>query len=306
VPSIAAPVRVQVPAKVNLHLGVGQLRPDGFHDVVTVFQAVSIFDRITARAARGLSIEHTGEGAALLPVDRGNLAWRAAEALAMRESVRADVRLEIDKQIPVAGGMAGGSADAAAALLACSMLWHTSTPRTDLTEIAAELGSDVPFPLTGGTALGTGRGEQLSAVLTTGTLHWVFAMADYGISAATAYRELDRLRSEPNAPQPADGVDELLDALRAGDAVRVGAALVNDLQPACLSIAPQLAETLEAGLDRGALGGIVSGSGPTCAFLVPSAGAADDLAAALIRADVCRDARAATGPVHGAKLIPAL
>jgi 4-diphosphocytidyl-2-C-methyl-D-erythritol kinase len=297
---------VQVPAKVNLHLGVGAVRPDGYHEIVTVFQAVSIFDRITARAGRGLSVEHSGEGASDLPVDRGNLAWRAAEALASREGVRADVRLEIDKQIPVAGGMAGGSADAAGALLACSMLWRTSTPRTDLAEIAAELGSDVPFPLTGGTALGTGRGEQLSAVLTTGTLHWVFAMADYGISAASAYRELDRLRAASLAPPTAHRVDELLDALRAGDAVRVGAALVNDLQPACLSLAPKLAATLDAGLDRGALGGIVSGSGPTCAFLVSGADAAEDLAAALMRAGVCRDARTATGPVHGAKLIPAL
>jgi 4-diphosphocytidyl-2-C-methyl-D-erythritol kinase len=306
VPSIAAPVRVQVPAKVNLHLGVGHVRPDGFHELVTVFQAVSLFDRVTARAARGLSIEHSGLGADVLPVDRGNLAWRAAEALAMREGVRADVRLEIDKQIPVAGGMAGGSADAAGTLLACSMLWRTSTPRTDLTELAAEIGSDVPFPLTGGTALGTGRGEQLSAVLTTGTLHWVLAMADFGISAASAYRELDRLRAASQAPPPAGGVDELLDALRAGDAVRVGAALVNDLQPACLSLAPQLAKTLEAGLDRGALGGVVSGSGPTCAFLVSGPDAAEDLAAALIRAEVCSDVRTATGPVHGAKLVPAL
>jgi 4-diphosphocytidyl-2-C-methyl-D-erythritol kinase len=306
VPSIAAPVKVQVPAKVNLHLGVGHVRPDGFHELVTIFQAVSLFDRVTARAGRGLSLVHTGEGANALPLDRTNLAWQAAEALASHEGVRADVRLEVDKQIPVAGGMAGGSADAAGALLACSMLWRTSTPRADLAEIAAELGSDVPFPLTGGTALGTGRGEQLSAVLTTGTLHWVFAMADFGISAASAYRELDRLRAESKAPPAADGPDELLDALRAGDAVRIGAALVNDLQPACLSLTPPLAQTLEAGLDRGALGGIVSGSGPTCAFLVSGPDAADDLAGALLRADVCRTARTATGPVHGAKMVAAL
>ncbi len=216
------------------------------------------------------------------------------------------MRLEIEKQIPVAGGMAGGSADAAAALLACAMLWKTGTGRTALAEIAAELGSDVPFPLTGGTALGVGRGEQLSPILTTGTMHWVFAIADFGISAGDAYRELDRLRAASEAPRPAGEVGELLDALRAGDAVRVGAALVNDLQPACFSLAPSLRATLDAGLDRGALGAIVSGSGPTCAFLVSGEDAAADLGSALMRAKVCRDVLAANGPVPGARQISAM
>ena len=302
---LAAPVRVQVPAKVNLHLGVGALREDGYHDLVNLFQAVDLYDRILARPGSGISLEHSGEGEGEVPLDAANLAWRAAELLAEHVNLPTDVHLEIDKQIPVAGGMAGGSADAAAALLACATLWNTRISKAELAELAASLGADVPFALLGGTALGLGKGEQLTPVLSTAALHWVFATQDFGISAGAAYRELDRLREEGVACEPAGSVDELLDALRAGDAVRVGAALANDLQPACFSLAPELERTIEAGLDRGALGAIVSGSGPTCAFLVSGPDAAEEMASALIRGGVCRDARIADGPVHGARIVGA-
>jgi len=302
---LAAPVRVQVPAKVNLHLGVGALREDGYHDLVNLFQAVDLYDRVVARPASGIAIELGGRGAGEVPLDASNLAWRAAELLADHVGVSADVHLEIDKQIPVAGGMAGGSADAAAALLACATLWHTGTSKPDLADLAANLGADVPFALLGGTALGLGKGERLTPVLSTASLHWVFATQDFGISAGAAYGELDRLREQGLAPEPAGDVEELLDALRAGDAVRIGAALANDLQPACFSLAPVLQRTIEAGLERGALGGIVSGSGPTCAFLVPDPDAAEELAAALVRLEVCRDAQPAHGPVHGARVVGA-
>lgn len=287
----------------NLHLGVGAPREDGYHDVVNLFQAVDLYDKVLARPASGISLEHGGEGEGSVPLDGTNLAWRAAELLAGHVGVPADVHLEIDKQIPVAGGMAGGSADAAAALLACATLWHTGTSKPDLAELAAVLGADVPFALLGGTALGLGKGERLTPVLSTASLHWVFATQDFGISAGAAYAELDRLREQGLAPEPAGSVDELLDALRAGDAVRVGAALANDLQPACFSLAPALERTIEAGLERGALGAIVSGSGPTCAFLVSGPDAGEELAAALVRLEVCRDARTAHGPVHGARII---
>ena len=294
-------VRVRVPAKINLHLSVGARRKDGFHDLVTVFQAVDLVDEVTATEAIGLSLRMSGPGTDELPNGPDNLAWRAASLLATRTQVPPDAALEISKAIPVAGGMAGGSADAAGALLACTALWETGSPKTELLAIAAKLGSDVPFALIGGTALGTGRGEQLTSALSTGQFHWVLALASFGISTAEAYAELDRRRGDevPALARP----DALLDALRAGDAHRVAANLHNDLQPSALALAPQLKKTLRAGRDLGALAGIVSGSGPTCAFLCADADAATQLAASLAGEDVCKSTRVVSGPVPGARQI---
>jgi 4-diphosphocytidyl-2-C-methyl-D-erythritol kinase len=296
-------VRVRVPAKINLHLGVGPLRPDGFHELVTVFQAVDLADEVTASEGLGLEVHLSGTGADSVPTGPDNIAWRAASLLAERAQVPPDVRLEIVKAIPVAGGMAGGSADAAATLLACATLWQTGTSKQELATLAAELGSDVAFPLTGGTALATGRGEVLTPVLSTGQFHWVLAVAAFGISAADAYRELDRLRAGDAAPAAVGSPDALLDALRAGDPRRLALALGNDLQPAALRLRPSLRRTLTAGCDLGALAGIVSGSGPTCAFLCSGADAAAQLAAALAGEGVCRTTRVTTGPVPGARVV---
>lgn len=296
-------VRVRVPAKINLHLGVGPLRPDGFHELVTVFQAVDLADEVTASEGLGLEIHLSGTGADSVPTGPDNIAWRAASLLAERAQVPPDVRLEIVKAIPVAGGMAGGSADAAATLLACATLWQTGTSRPELAALAAELGSDVAFPLAGGTALATGRGEVLTPVLSTGQFHWVLAVAAFGISAADAYRELDRLRDAGAAPEPVGSPDAVLDALRAGDPRRLAAALGNDLQAAALRLRPSLRRTLTAGCDLGALAGIVSGSGPTCAFLCSGADSAARLAAALAGEGVCRTTRVTTGPVPGARVV---
>jgi len=294
---------VRVPAKVNLHLGVRDLRDDGFHELVTVFQAIDLADEVTARPAVGLTVRVSGEGSAHVPTDPQNIAWRAAAMLAEHAHVPPDALLDITKAIPVAGGMAGGSADAAATLVACATLWRTRTSRADLLDLAARLGSDVAFPLLGGTALGTGRGEVLTPALTTGRLHWVLALAAFGISAGDAYRELDRQRAAGDARQPAGRPEVLLDALRAGDPHRAGAALTNDLQPAALALAPSLRRTLTAGADLGAIAGIVCGSGPTCAFLCADARAANRLAASLAAEGVCRTTRVAVGPVPGARVV---
>ncbi|MEP7021154.1 MAG: 4-(cytidine 5'-diphospho)-2-C-methyl-D-erythritol kinase [Pseudonocardiales bacterium] len=299
----APAVRVRVPAKVNLHLGVGALRDDGFHELVTVFQAIDLADEVTARPAVGLAVQMSGEGASTLPSGPENIAWRAATQLAEYADVPADVLLEITKAIPVAGGMAGGSADAAATLVACAALWRTRSTKAELLDLAAQLGSDVSFPLLGGTALGTGRGEVLTPALTTGEFHWVLALAAFGISAADAYRELDRQRAAGEAVEPAGKPEALLDALRAGDAPRLGAALVNDLQPAAIALAPALRRTLAAGTDLGAIAGIVCGSGPTVAFLCADARAANRLAASIAAEDVCRTTRVASGPVPGARVV---
>lgn len=296
-------VRVRVPAKVNLHLSVGPVRADGYHALTTVFQAVGIHDELIARCDTGISLTVTGEGAREVPADARNLAWQAAELLAEHSGIDPDVALELRKAIPVAGGMAGGSADAAAALVACSALWRTGTSKSDLHDLAARLGSDVAFPLHGGTALGTGRGERLTSVLSTGEYHWVFAMSDFGIAAADAYRELDRLRESGKAPDPIGPPDELLDALRAGDGGRLADTLANDLQAAALSLHPELRDVIDTGEDLGALTGLISGSGPTIAFLCAHAEAAAALADDLAAARICRAVETATAPSLGARIV---
>jgi 4-diphosphocytidyl-2-C-methyl-D-erythritol kinase len=303
-------VTVRVPAKVNLQLGVGPIRDDGYHDLVNVFHAVSLFDEVTAEPARELAVSvqaapHSRVDVAGVPTGDGNLAARAARLVAARLGAEPRVALKIRKAIPVAGGMAGGSADAAAALVACARLWDDREQpvlsRDDLMEIGADLGSDVPFAVLGGTAVGVGRGELLTPALTRGTFHWVFATADGGLSTPAVYGECDRLRLEAGRAAPSPSVSEaLMTALATGDAKGLGAALANDLQPAALSLRPPLRRTLDAGRDLGALGALVSGSGPTCAFLAETDEDAADLAHALDGAGVAEQIVRASGPVPGA------
>ncbi|MFD9482390.1 MULTISPECIES: 4-(cytidine 5'-diphospho)-2-C-methyl-D-erythritol kinase [Streptomyces] len=297
-----APVTVRVPAKVNVQLAVGAARPDGFHDLANVFLAVSLYDEVTATPADALTITCTGPDADQVPLDRTNLAARAAEILAARAGIEPAVHLHIAKNIPVAGGMAGGSADGAAALLACDTLWGLDTPRAELLDICAELGSDVPFSLVGGAALGTGRGELLTPV-GAGTFHWVFAVADGGLSTPAVFREFDRLTADTPVPAP-EASPALLAALASGDADALGATLANDLQAAALSLRPQLARTLAAGVDGGALAALVSGSGPTTAFLCRDAESAEKVAAALEASGTCRATRVASSPAPGATVLP--
>lgn len=296
-------VTVRVPGKVNLFLGVGDLRPDGFHDITTVFHAVSLSDDVTVRDADVLSLRVSGEGAAEVPDDERNLAWQAAELMAEHVGRAPDVEIVIEKSIPVAGGMAGGSADAAAVLVAINELWECGVPRRDLHAMAAQLGSDVPFALHGGTALGTGRGEELATVLARNTFHWALAFGTGGLSAGAVYTEIDRLR-EAGDPARLEDPEPLLTALSSGDPQVLAPLLGNDLQPAALSLQPDLRRTLRAGTEAGALAGIVSGSGPTCAFLCASASAAVDVGTELAGAGVCRTVRVASGPVHGARVVP--
>lgn len=301
--SNAAPgVTVRVPAKVNVQLAVGAARPDGFHDLANVFLAVSLYDEVTAAPAAELTVTCEGPDADKVPLDRTNLAARAAELLAARHGISPDVHLHIAKDIPVAGGMAGGSADGAGALLACDALWGLNSSRAELLEICAELGSDVPFSLVGGAALGVGRGEKLTELPVGGTFHWVFAVADGGLSTPVVFGEFDRLTEGVDVPEPAAS-PALLDALRTGDVAALAGALANDLQPAAVSLRPALNATLEAGTAAGALAALVSGSGPTTAFLVKDAEAADAVAAALIASGTCRTAHVAMSPAPGATVL---
>lgn len=300
-------VTVRVPGKVNLYLGVGDVRDDGYHELTTVFHAVSLLDEVTVRNADVLSLEMSGEGVDSLPADERNLAWQAAELMADHVGRAPDVAIAVEKSIPVAGGMAGGSADAAAVLVGMNTLWELGVPRRDLHALAAQLGSDVPFALHGGTALGTGRGEELATVLSRNTFHWVLAFADGGLSTPAVFAEIDRMRdtgSKSDQPARLEDPEPVLAALASGDPKTLAPLLGNDLQPAALSLDPALARTLQAGTDAGALAGVVSGSGPTCAFLCASATAALDVGAALSDAGVCRSVRVASGPVHGARVVP--
>jgi len=294
-------VRIKVPAKINLALCVGPLGDDGYHPLGTVFHAVSLFDHVIARrsARPGVSIEVKclTEG---VPTDGTNLAVRAAELLLDRYEVDAPgVALEVRKTIPVAGGMAGGSADAAAALMACAMLWDLDTTPTDLHELAAELGSDVPFALHGGNALATGRGTDVVPLLSRGTYHWVLALAPFGLSTPQVFGHFDTLGTSHDTAVP----DDLLNALAVGDVDKVARSLRNDLQAAAVDLRPELGEILDLGVASGALGGVLSGSGPTCAFLVRSESQGLDVAAALSKHPAVRTAKLVEGPVPGARLV---
>ena len=300
-------VRVLAPAKINLSLRIVGARPDGYHDISTIFHAVSLTDEVSVRAAdagSGCVVTTTGEGASAVPAGDANIALRAATALARHAGVStADVVVEITKSIPMAAGMAGGSTDAAATLVALRRLWGLDIPDATLAEIAADLGSDVPFALLGGTARGTGRGEMLTPVLAQAELHWVIGLDHGELSTPRVYAEWDRLAAE-GVVSPASGVDDapLLRALRQGDPGEIARHLVNDLQPAAIALRPSLSGVLDAGRELGALAGLVSGSGPTCAFLAADRESAISLAAELAGTGLVRGVRHAVGPAPGARI----
>jgi len=295
-------VTARVPAKVNLELMVGPRRPDGFHHLATVFQAVGLYDDVSVESADDWGVTVTGPYADQVPTDDSNLAIRAARLLAGETGIDIPVHITIDKDIPVAGGMAGGSADAAGALVACDALWGLGSSKAGLEELGAELGSDVPFALTGGTAMGSGRGDRLAPVLGRGHYQWVFALGEVGLSTPTVYAECDRLRATLRVPEPVPSAS-MMTALRSGDAAALGRALSNDLQPAAISLQPRLDEVLRTGIEYGALGGIVSGSGPTVAFLVADTERGLDLAVALTASGTVSVVKRAVGPVAGAHVV---
>jgi 4-diphosphocytidyl-2-C-methyl-D-erythritol kinase len=271
-------------------------------------------DELTVTPAARTSVTVSGEGGPAVPLGPANLAVRAAVALSRATGRRGKgagrVRIEIRKRIPVAAGLAGGSADAAAALVACNELWRTGLSTHELAEIGARIGSDVPFALTGGTAVGLGRGERLTTALVSGSYQWVLAFGANGLSTPDVYAACDRLRAARRSkdgtplvvPDPGLSTD-LMAALRSGDPAAVGPLLTNDLQPAALSLQPLLRQALQAGKEHGALGAIVSGSGPTCAFLAKNADAARELAVGVTGAGVCRAVVQVSGPAPGASVV---
>ena len=301
---MSAEVRVSAPAKINLCLGVGPVREDGYHPLATVYQAVGLYDEVVLRPAGTPDLTVSGDGVDVtdVPVDDTNLAMRAVRLLAEHHDDELTVAMHVRKRIPVAGGLAGGSSDAAAALVGADLLFGLRTPREELLGLAARLGSDVPFCLVGGTAMGSGRGELVAPVMTRGEYWWVIVTDAGGLSTPAVYGEFDRLHAGRPVPDP--GVpDELLAGLRAGDAARLGAALANDLQPAALSFRPDLSELLAAGRIASAHGALVSGSGPTTVFLCDSPTHAQRVDQQLQQHHGTDPALVIKGPVPGARAI---
>ena len=314
----ASSVRVEAPGKVNLFLSVGAPGPDGYHPLTTVFQAVRLIETVTARRQSAqdhgtvtLTLEEPDGD---VPVDESNLAVRAAMLLAQTTGVSEGVDLLLRKRVPVAGGMAGGSADAAAALVACNALWGTGLSLPELSALAARLGADVPFPLTGATAVGSGRGDLVTPIMTRGVYHWVFALADEGLSTPAVFRRFDELAGIVPAgagrgagftggPVARDVPEALTAALRAGDARALAGSLHNDLQAAALDLRPELAEVIAVAEEAGALRAIVSGSGPTIAALVEDAGGAQRVSRALKASGLVAGVLRADAPVAGARVV---
>ena len=324
----ASSVRVEAPGKVNLFLSCGAPGADGYHPLTTVFQAVRLIETVTARRqaadARGAVTLTLAEPDDAVPTDERNLAVRAARLLARETGVEEGVDLLVRKRVPVAGGMAGGSADAAATLLACNQLWGTGLALGELMELATQLGADCAFPLIGSAAVGHGRGDQLSPLMTRGTYHWVFATARQGLSTPEVFTRLDQIRAqheaaeaqptqapdavgapagqaEPAAPEPV--LEELTAALRSGDARALAATMHNDLQAAALDLRPELAEVIEVAEAAGALRAIVSGSGPPIAALVADTGAAMRISRALSACELVADTVREDAPVAGARAV---
>ena len=301
----APAVTARAPAKVNLELGVGAVREDGYHPLATVYQAVGLYEDVTAATADDWGVTVRGRDAELVPTDDTNLALRAAMLLADEVGGDLDpVHLTIHKRIPVAGGMAGGSADAAAALVACEALWGAGLGKAELDPIAAQVGSDVPFLLHGGTAVGSGRGEVITPVLAKGSYHWVFVPTPAeGLSTPEVYRAFDELTEGRRVPEP-EPSPAMMAALRLGDAEALADGRTNDLQPAAIKLQPRIGEVIEAAMGFGALCAIVSGSGPTVALLAGSQEGAIDRAVALTASGAAEEVLRASGPVAGAHVIP--
>ena len=298
-------VIARVPAKVNLQLAVGPLGDDGFHEVTTVFQAISLFDDVTVATApenNGISIQITGQTSTGVPSDNSNLAVKAAALMIKNYDLPNDLSIKLKKEIPVAGGMAGGSADAAGVIVGLDSLFELGLSRDEMEMVGSKIGADVPFSICGGVAIGTGRGDQITPALFKGSYNWVLALSGQGLATPSVYAECDRLREGLSISTPVVS-EQLMQALRAGDAKALGKSLSNDLQPAACSLRPALRLVLDVGLDYGALGGIVSGSGPTVAFLVKDDEHAMDLTVALSSSGVISSVVRATGAVAGARII---
>ena len=281
-------VSASAPGKINIFFKVGALKSDGYHDVLSVYQALDIRETVKVADSSRWRVSVSGalseEQIAAVPTGEDNLVVRAAKSIGQLANLTrvSELSFEITKNVPVAGGMGGGSADAAAAMLAVDELWDTQVDGEALMKAAAELGADIPFALLGGTAIGIGRGDKLDPIDDVQKLHWVLVPMDAGLSTPRVYAKLDEMRAakgqDPTLVPVPEVPYELIDALVHGDAREVAKHLHNDLQDAAVALMPELSITMHAGLAAGALAAMVSGSGPTIAILAESEEAAESIA----------------------------
>lgn len=281
-------ISVSAPGKINIFFKVGALQENGYHEVLSVYQALDLRETVTVTSADNWQVSVSGalsaDQIAAVPTGEENLVVRAAKSIAELAGLEDPhpVNFEITKNVPVAGGMGGGSADAAAALLAVDELWCTGVDGEALLHKAAELGADIPFALIGGTAIGVGKGDDLEPIDDVNQLHWVLVPMDAGLSTPRVYAKLDEIRAargeNPELVATPSKPRELISALQFGDAREVARYLHNDLQEAAVALMPELSITMHAGLAAGALAAMVSGSGPTVAMLAESAAAAQSIA----------------------------
>ena len=276
-------MRAPAPAKINLALVVGPLRDDGKHELVTVYQRVGMSDRIDLTPAAQLRVDG-------FPGD--TLVREALEALAARAGVEPRWHATIEKRLPVAAGLGGGSADAAATILALDELHGTGLPTETLLGIAAAVGSDVPALLLGGPVYADGRGDRVTPVHAQ-TTHWVVVPASFAVRTPDAYGWWDA-RSETGPDAGA-----VIAALEAGNDEILGPAIFNDLQFAVAARHPEVSDTIAALMDAGALGAVMSGSGPTVVALARHMAHADQIADAVPGAFVTSGPPRTMGPPSG-------
>lgn len=301
--AVVPQVTVRAPGKINVALYCGRPDASGYHPLATVFQAVELYEDVTASPADRMTVSVSGRGAEQVPLDQRNLAVRAASLLQEVTGTEQHAHLHVAKQVPVGGGMAGGSADAAAALLACNELWRTELERGDLIELAGQLGSDVPFALRGRTAVGSGRGHLLTSAITRERFHWVLALQEEGLSTPDVFADFDAHHEAPEVPRLPDG---LLEALSGGSAEELVGFLCNDLQEAAVRLRPELGDVLAAADRGGALAAIISGSGPSVAALALDEQHAESVAHVLRGAEVASDVLVMGAPAAGARVVEAI
>lgn len=264
-------ITVLARAKINLVLDVLGKRPDGYHEVEMVMQSIELHDCLEfSPGTGGISLAVEGGD---VPSGKENLVYRAAELICLHAGIKDGVNIRLKKNIPAAAGLGGGSADAAAALVALNEMWGIGYSLSELMRLGEQLGADVPFCLRGGTALARGKGERLEQLPPCPRFGLVLVKPPFGVSTAAVYRAF--------APGPVEKKPDcraMVRALQEGDVAGIVENLANALEPVAFKMHPQIACIKRKLVEAGALGALMSGSGPTVFGLAPDLESAREVA----------------------------